>query len=230
MTTQKALTTSTSFAIIEAPEDMGSLLGEALAPGETLSLSAFPTIKIPAGGGTVWTLPDGEAAKTITCIILARQPVRAYWRSVFSGEGNPPDCSSSDNVIGHGDPGGECASCPLNEWGSGKDDAKACRQITRLFVLLPESQLPVLIPLPPSSYKAAQSYVLGLAGRGKRFYGVVTEIGLAQEKSKGGITYSRATFQVKETLSEAAASAIAGYREMLLPALVSAPISEAEEV
>lgn len=107
------------FAVAEHGGDVAAVLADVLAPGEQLSLSSFPAIKIPAGGGLAWTLPDGEPAKEIQCVILHRQPVRAFWREAFSGEGNPPDCTSIDNLIGQGDPGGECATCPLNEWGSG---------------------------------------------------------------------------------------------------------------
>ena len=228
---QKALTVyeGQQFAVVEHGGDVAQVLAEALAPGEQLSLSAFPTIKIPAGGGLAWTLPDGEPTKEIQCVILHRQPVRAYWREVFSGEGNPPDCASLDNLTGHGDPGGECSTCPLNEWGSGKDNSKACRQITRLFVLLPESQLPILLPLPPSSYKASQHYTLGLAGMGRRYYGVVSAISLVKDRSQGGITYSKAAFRSVAPLDATAAAGIAAFRERMLPYLTAAPITPMSE-
>ena len=216
------------FAVAEHGGDVAAVLADVLAPGEQLSLSSFPAIKIPAGGGLAWTLPDGEPAKEIQCVILHRQPVRAFWREAFSGEGNPPDCTSIDNLIGQGDPGGECATCPLNEWGSGSESGKACRQITRLFVLLPESQLPILLPLPPSSYKAAQSYALNMAGMGRRYYGVVSAISLLQDKSRGGITYSKAAFRTVAPLDATAAAGIAAYRERMLPYLTAAPITQAE--
>ena len=221
------------FAVCEGGGG-ADVLEDALAPGEQISLSSFPTIKIPTGGGLAWTLPDGEPAKEIQCVILHRQPVRGYWPGKYTGEGTPPACASIDNLIGVGDPGGDCSTCAFNVWGSKLDDegnptaAKACKQITRLFVLLPESQLPILLPLPPSSYQASQSYAMYVRGMGRPPYGVVTAIRLVQDKSRGGITYSKAAFRTVAPLDAEQAAGIAAYRNLMFPYLSDAPISEAE--
>ena len=218
------------FAVAESAGGIAGVLAEALAPGEQLSLSTFPTIKIPAGGGLAWTLPDGDPAKEIECVIVHRQPVRAYWAQAFSGEGNPPECASLDNLVGIGTPGGQCDRCPLNEWESKGDggSGKACRQITRLFVLLPDSQLPILMPIPPSSYKATQSYVLGLAGTGQSYYSVASAISLVQSKNRGGITYSQVAFRRIAPLGPEVTARIAAYRTSILPFLTAAPVSDGE--
>ena len=161
MTQSKALKIidTNTYAVLQPGNDALTILEDTLAPGEQLDVFSLPCIKAPAGGGGTWELPNGESAKEIQAIVLHRQVVRAYWGASFeeSGGGSPPDCSSMDAIIGEGDPGGVCRFCPNNAWGSGKDNGKACRQITRLFLLFPDSILPVLLSLPPSSFKVVMA-------------------------------------------------------------------------
>jgi len=204
-----------------------------LAPGETIDVFDLPCIRIPAGGGKNWDLPDGTSAPVIEGIILLRQPVRAYWASSFdeSGGGSPPDCSSPDGITGLGDPGGRCAACPMAEFGSGKDTTQACRLITRLFILRPAGILPTLISLPPTSYKAAKNYVLStIANHGAPYWAAITRIGLFQAKSAGGISYSQATLTVGEILTGSQAAAVAQVRADLMPTLQEMPVAASEGV
>jgi len=215
-------------ALIANPDGLRDVM-QMLAPGEQLDVFSFPTVKIPAGGGRAWDLPSGESSKELTGVIVVRTLVRSYWKASFdeSGGGSPPDCVSLDNEHGIGDPGGECASCPLNQFGSGKDNAKACRQITRLFLLQPDNLLPIFLPLPPSSYKICQNYVVSLMGRGIPLWETVTTIGLEQDKSGTGIVYSVPVFRaVGERLSEADRASVKVYRAGLLPVVSAMPITE----
>ena len=253
-TTEVATIPISDYAIITATDEDRAILNEAMAPGEELSFSNLPTIKIPTGGAKNWELPDGTATQEIEAILLHRQPVRAYWSIRFSegGGGAPPDCSSLDNITGLGNNGtkvgwnieesytpdgvafytGEhdCATCPLSQYGTATNDkgepaaGKACRQITRLFLMFPDSILPTLLPLPPSSYKEAQNYTISSAARGKRYSEIVTGIALEQDKSKAGITYSKALFRAIGNLSPDEAAKIRSYRADLLPRLTNAPI------
>lgn len=248
------------YAIVKATDEDRAILNEAMAPGEELSFTNLPTIKIPSGGAKNWELPDGTATQEIEAILLHRQPVRAYWARSFAedGGGAPPDCSSLDNITGRGNNGtnlgsnmqtfynpdgseyytGEhdCSTCPLAEYGTARNDkgeaaaGKACRQITRLFLMFPDSILPTLLSLPPSSYREAQNYTISIAARGKRYSEIVTGIGLVQDKSKAGITYSKAVFRAIGTISPEEAARIRQYRLDLLPRLTAAPVIQSEVV
>ena len=210
------------------PSVMAEVLRSALSPGEKLDVFALPIVKIPPAGALYWQLPDGPPAQTLSGVIIARQPVRAYWQHACDegGGGAPPDCSSMDSLYGVGDPGGDCSECPLNVFGSGKDNGKACRQITRLFVLTEGNMLPVLMPLPPSAFKACQRYVWGLAAKVVTAWQVQTSISLRQEKSSTGIVYSMPVFAQGATLDAADRKAIAEYRNGLLPLLTAMPLAE----
>jgi hypothetical protein len=214
--------------------ESASALAETLAPGETLSLSDLPTVKVPTAGALNWQLPDGGAAKTIDGVIVARQPVRAYWATSFDegGGGAPPDCSSTDLLTGIGDNGTPeagphaCATCPMAQFGSATNargeqtQGQACRQITRLFVLQEGSMLPTLVALPPSSYAAAKRYAVR-----QPLHSVETSISLTNAKSGGGINYSEATFAVNRVLEPEERAAMTAYREAILPFVRQAPVA-----
>jgi hypothetical protein len=215
-------------------QDALRVLHDALAPGESFGFGNLERVGIPPGGGKNWELPSGEAVRTLQGVIIHRQPVRAFWADAFQGEGTPPDCTSSDNIRGFADEatiaehgvGGECNTCPkggVQAWGTARGPdgesrpGKACRQITRLFLLQPESVLPLLISIPPSSYKSCQDFVLRNAGRGYPPHAYVTRIELEQTKSKDGISYSRTVFKEGGLLAKNELDTVLSYRGNMLP-------------
>lgn len=210
-----------------AAAEFPDLLREVLGPGAELDVFSLPRVRVPAGGGLTWELPDGTTAQTLQGTIILVRRTRAFWREPFSsGGGNPPDCWSEDAVTGRGDPGGECARCPFAQWGSatGPDGQRrrgqACRLITRVFLLPPGNLLPILIPAPPSSKKAVDSYVVSLLSRGLAYWRVTTAIGLERARSREGIGYSRLTLRMEGTLSPEQARWIEEYRGAIMHALM----------
>ena len=212
----------------EQGRDAGQILSDSLPEGETLDVFDLPIIKVPAGGGSGFDLPGGEVAKTFEGVLILRQPVRAYWQESFAagGGGSPPDCSSEDAIVGHGNPGGECNLCALSEFGTAvKDDGseaagQACRQITRMFILQPTGILPVMLTLPPSSGKAARQYTNGVVGRLARpYWSVVTRVGLESAQSRDGIKFSRARFEVAWLMSPEDAAVFQAYRDSMIGTL-----------
>lgn len=156
----------------------------------------LPRVKIPAGGGKIWVYEDGlgvpEAIPDFFGVIVAVKDGRVFWQEAYgSGESTPPDCFSRNLLEGHGEPGGDCALCPYNEWGTDPKGGrgKACRQIKTLFLFTPKSALPVLLVIPPSSLKPMKSYMIGLASKGLLYSQVVTGFKLEQAVSNG-LTYS----------------------------------------
>lgn len=221
-----------STALAKGTAD-GAMMRGILGPGEQVSFSVLERLRVPAGGAKNWELPNGQAAPTFTGVVLHRHMVRAYWRAPFAGGGEPPDCSSMDGINGIGDPGGECEHCPLDRWGSARGEkdeerrGKACRQLTRLFILTPESALPTLLVLPPSSYQEGQNYALRLAARRTPYWSVVTEAALVQDSS-GGIKYSKVALKAVGRLSDEAIKHVERVREQLIPILTAARPSDAD--
>ena len=105
--------------------------------------AAFERIKIPSGGGVMFEIPgenpeEPDTVKTFSAVILYQHSLNAYYQSEYQGGSNPPDCGSFDGHHGEGTPGGDCGTCPLNQYGSGKNGAKACknrrRQSTSIYI------------------------------------------------------------------------------------------------
>lgn len=214
---EKALTTTGSFAL----QLTGANDADYLAPGESLDITDLPRMKVPAGGGLIWTLPSGEPAKTLNAVILAFHVTRAFWAGDYDGEGVPPDCSSNDGIDGEGiygrivgeggevtmsnaNPTGKCASCPMAAFGSGKGRAQACRVITRLLLLLENNPLPCVLNVPAGSYDAFKNYrTTVLRPLGIPPHATTTKISLVAAKSSTGIEYSQLRFDLGEPISEA---------------------------
>jgi hypothetical protein len=171
-------------------------------------------MKVPAAGGTFFELPDGNPAKQLHAVVMAFTVQRAFWNTEFSGEGNPPDCSSVDNIhgiglwgsqtaedgtvtISNGNPGGKCATCPMAAFGSGKGNSQACRQITRMLLLLEGHPMPVILSVPPGSYDAFKTYrTTILRPLGIPPHRTTTRVSLVAAQSKTGIAYSQLHFEL----------------------------------
>jgi hypothetical protein len=195
-----------------------------------LTAGDFDRIKVPAGGGTAWTIQglDGEEIlKEVAGIVVAWRDTRAYWSvPMEQSEGNmPPDCYSLDARTGTGKPGGDCHKCPLAQFGSDAGGpGQACKLVRQLFLIREENLLPETVNLPPSSIKPARQYFLRLASKGVPCYSVITRIGLEKTRNAQGIVYSRATFASGGRLTPEQARRAKEYAAMIDPFLRAAPV------
>ncbi len=190
------VTTSTTYSPATQDSELAAILAENLA-GDSLSLGDMPRVSVPAGGGSTWELPtaDGfENVKEISGVIVHQQIMRGYFESNIAAKGTPPACYSNDGVWGLGEPGGECAKCPLNQFGPNRE-AKACKEKKALFIVRKDDPMPLLLRVPPGSLGALRSYMAGLATQSRRaFYTVETRIGLEKATSGQGIAFSKVSF------------------------------------
>jgi len=167
----------------------------------------FDRIKIPSGGGTVFEVPGEEpgetdAVKEFSGVILFHHPLFTYYKDKFTGGNNMPDCGSYDAINGHGDPGGLCAHCDLNEFGSGDNGGKACKNKRRVYVLREGELIPMLLTLPTGSIKDFQNYIKRLLAKGRKSTSVVTRFSLKKATNTGGIAYSQAQFVMDRKLTD----------------------------
>jgi len=194
-----------------------------------VSAADFERIKVPAGGGTAWTIQglDGEEThKELAGIVIAWRDTRAYWSlPMEESDGNsPPDCYSLNARTGTGKPGGDCHKCPLAQFGSDpKNGGQACKLIRQLFLIREDNLLPEIVSLPPSSVKPARQYFLRLASKGVPCYSVITKIGLEKTKNSQGIAYARATLTAGGRLTPEQAQRAKDYAAMIEPFLKAAP-------
>ncbi len=116
-----------------------------------------------------WVIPSlhGEImVSALDVIIIAVRPTRAYWQTAYQRgqSGSPPDCASDTGQWGSGNPGGECAYCPLNQFGSDpRGRGKACREYRELFVMDQEDIFPKLLRVPRTSLVPVTGYLFALA-------------------------------------------------------------------
>lgn len=167
----------------------------------------YPTIKIPAGGITSFEVPSDdpenpEMEKTLTGVIVYHHKSNAWWDGNGEPvEGQQPDCVSSDGVTGVGRPGGECASCPLNAFGSGEGGhGKACKNTERLYMVMEGSVLPYRINVSPASLKAYRGYKTSQVMKGRKICDIVTEISLKKVTNAAGQPYAECVFRCVDLL------------------------------
>ena len=169
-------------------------------------------IKIPAGGMTAFEVPgdedEPEMVKDITGVILFNHPAFAYYTDKYTGGNNPPDCGSFDGVTGVGTPGGPCAECPFNKFGSGEGQAKACKNRRILYIIREGEIFPMTLNLPTGSLKGFMKYVKRQLTKGRKLNGIVTKIQLKKATSQTGIAFSQAAFSFVRKLQPAEIASI----------------------
>lgn len=219
------------YAVLAMPQaELTDLIQSNLSPGESVSIRDLPRVKIPAGGATTWEVPDAlaeggsRAERELRGVIIRRGTRRAFWREAYTGEGNPPDCSSNDGLTGkpgeteNPGPGGACAQCPLNEFPDG-GGSKPCKEIRQLFILPHGALLPMVLNVTPGSLQNAKAYFFALMNAGLKPHYVETVLTLTKAQSNTGIAYAQVTFRKGANLDPQARATIAAYTEMIAPDL-----------
>jgi hypothetical protein len=162
--------------------------------------------KIPSGGGRVFDIITGDEEFDVS--VPKFEGVVANFHNcnaLFSGSENmkePPACSSEDGINGFNRFTGEitdCLECPHNQWGSSeKSDSrgKACKNMRRLYILAKDSDMPIVMTIPPTSINRWEKYksaVLGVQLRSPQ--DVVTEFSLGHATNVQGKMYSVVQFR-----------------------------------
>ena len=172
---------------------------------QPLTLDLFDIVKSPSGGSTVFEVPGlsgSEAAKELTGIVLDYTTPRAYWDTPDPVEGTPPVCLSQNSIISHD--GKSCALCPYNAFGSkdGESNAKACKESVLLFLLRPNSIIPLLVRVPVTSKPRFLKYSTRLLSTLTPISSVVTKITLEKATSKQGKPFALFNFEAVGMLTQ----------------------------
>jgi len=186
---------------------------------QPLSYDLFDVVKSPSGGATVFEVPGlsgAEAEKELVGIILDYTTPRAYWDTPGPVEGTPPVCMSRDSLISQD--GKPCARCPFNDFGSkdGESNAKACKESVLLFLLRPQSIMPLLVRVPVTSKPRFLRYMARLVGTLTPLNGVVTKITLEKATSKQGKPYALFNFNTVSVLSPEEAANARAFAEQFM--------------
>lgn len=168
---------------------------------------SFQRVKIPGGGSLQFEMPgddpeDPDYEKIIEGVIVYSHPASAYWPEGSEYDDTvTPLCSSIDGVSGCGTPGGACAMCELNKYGTATDSkgntakGKACKNMRHLYILRNGEYMPIMLALPPTSLKPYSDFVNAcFVTRRRPTYASIVQIGLKKAEN-GSNTYSVATFK-----------------------------------
>ena len=159
-------------------------------------------VKIPGGGNLQFEIrgddPDNpDYERKLVGVILYHHLANAYWPEGSEYDDNvPPFCQSFDGKQGYGEPGGVCAACAFNQFGStANGSGKACKNMRQIYLLRSGEYLPLQLSLPPTSLRPFNDFMnLAFVARRRPSYSAIVEIGLKRAES-GGYTYSVATFR-----------------------------------
>jgi|MGYP000009022714 hypothetical protein len=169
-----------------------------------LQMMSFQRVKIPAGGQLQFEIPtedpdNPDYARTLEGVILYNHAACTLWPEGSEyDEDTKPLCSSVDGKTGIGEPGGACATCPMNEYGSARDGGrgKACKNMRDIYLLRSGEYMPLLISLPPTSIKPFKEFLnRAFVYRRRATYGSLVQISLKKENN-GSNDYSVATFRL----------------------------------
>lgn len=219
-----------NLPMLYSPEEASLIIQENL---DGMGDMRFDKVNMPSGGGISFTIIDEDGREIpvaeLKGVMLHKKPFKAWYIKAFDEKGDEdtgrPDCFSEDNVHGSGCEGAGipegqlCKACPKNQWGSDRRGGKGkdCAEKIRIHILMEENAFPKFIDLPPTSTGNFKDYVKRLANKLNSYYGVVTTVGLAGDKSAGGIKYSKATFAKAANLSKEERVAIKQYVDTLTP-------------
>ena len=186
---------------------------------QPLTFQFFDVVKSPSGGSTVFSVPGlagDKAEKELTGIILDYTTPRAYWDTPDPVEGTPPVCMSENSIVSTD--GKPCAHCPFNDFGSkdGESNAKACKESVLLFLLRPNSILPLLVRVPVTSKPRFLKYMARLIGTLTPISSVVTKITLEKATSRGGKPFALFNFEAVSVLTPEEADQAKTYTQQFM--------------
>ena len=175
-------------------------------------------VKIPGGGNLQFEIrsddPDNpDYERKLVGVILYHHLANAYWTEGSEYDDNvPPFCQSFDGKRGYGEPGGVCAACAFNQFGStANGSGKACKNMRQIYLLRSGEYLPLQLSLPPTSLRPFNDFMnLAFVARRRPSYSAIVEIGLKRAES-GGYTYSVATFRKVRDLEGEGLAAVKSY-------------------
>lgn len=191
-----------------------------------------------AGGQTLQVpgLNGVDVVKDVSGVILFNKHSRSWWESRYDGSNDPPDCSAPDAKHATARPDvaipapqdesrGEdaylCDGCAYAEWGSAlREDGspsrgQACKMTRQLFLLTPQRMLPMVLTLPPTSLKEAQSFFLNLADFDVDYRQVVVKITAEKKAGKGVPDFNVAKFEVAERLDDDQFAKVVAYAQQM---------------
>ena len=118
-----------------------------------------------------------------------------------------------DGVTSNGNPGGSCATCPYNQFGSGEGQSKACKNRRMIYILMEGELFPKVLSMPTGSLKEFTQYLKRQLSKGRKLNQIVTKISPKKANSGSGIAFSQAVFTFDRVLNTEEKAAMAKMTE-----------------
>lgn len=156
-------------------------------------------VKLTPGGVPTFqiegeTEDDVDVESKIRAVIVFTHRINAFWENKY-GEGDntnqPPTCSSMDGKTGFVFQTGEkrsCDSCPYNQF---VDGVKQCKNMRRIYMLLPDQTIPYMLSVPPTSIKDVNKALARILASGSPYTSVVVEFSLKKAENKNSVKYCK---------------------------------------
>lgn len=192
---------------------------------EGIQLS-FPRAKVP-NGSMQFEIESGDPERpdytpTLVGIVLYNHRMNGLWAAdenedeKADAKDRAPLCSAVNGQYGVGSPGGTCATCGMNVFGSGERGGKACKNMRVLYLLRSGETLPLQLTLAPTSLRPWRNFCnVAFLRRNRPTCGTVIEISLKRVDDGGKRVYSVANFRKLFDLEgEALQQAVAASRTL----------------
>lgn len=191
---------------------------------------SFDRIGMPGASGTTFEVPglnpgETDSVREFSGVILHHHAMSFYFTEAYNGQKNLPACKTYDGVTGVGTPGGACKTCPLNQFGSGANNGKACRNKRRVYVLREGEMLPVLVSIPTGSLRPFCDYVKRLVSKGIKPSTVLTKFSIEKAQA-GGPAFAQLKFSVDRRLTAEEQQAVASMAQQVKEYAARATIEE----
>ena len=199
--------------------------------GRSVEARDLQRIKIPAGTSNHFTVPtladqDGEAKKEIIGIPIFWKQARALFAGTY-GEPNAnpiPICTSTDGKYGVGRPGRACNDCTFADFIDG--EKPACKLMIEVYLLTPETLLPQVLVLPPTSIKRWYTYLRNIGQYGALAHGSLVKFTLEKQKNGEGIEYNEAVAEFAGWLTAEQEEALQVFRDEFAEIIVASRVED----
>lgn len=231
MSDKLAKATDAPTQIIPSDVDLSGIQEAMADSGEKLGVQDFTKLKVPSGDGApvfcIESVDGIQTPATVDCIIIDQQPINVYFDTPYDGDKVPPTCVSPDGIKGVGTPGGDCATCPKNQWQSDKNErGKACANRRHVLALVEGEVFPIFINMPPTSIKSFRTYLRGLIKKTLLMSNCITRIGLEKTKNENGLDYFSMTFTLVGTVTPEQKPLVKQYKEAMAGILAAQALSD----
>ena len=201
----------------ETITSLGDVVAQNLEAGDMTPRKFFPQIKTPTLGNIHWSIPttDGDIdSKTFSGIIMHIQTERGLFPKPYKPN-SIPFCVSENGIVGVGEPGGECSSCPNRSFGPDGEPPE-CAEKKAVYILMKEEVIPMVLRVPPSSFQSLEKHLLKMSRKLKPHYAFETVFSLKSVK-KPAATVSEIVFEIGAPIDSDSIKKVQGVKSSIVP-------------